>query len=90
LALSPSSASPVLKTKIQISLQSDFPLSLQRDDFSVKAISQSNSSYIRLMNVIQVDDAAKTLTVMFGGAYSGSYNIYVRHASIGLIKTSSL
>jgi len=39
------------------------------------------------MNVIAVDDATKTLTCMFGGAWSGDYWITIRHRMFGLLDT---
>jgi len=42
------------------------------------------------MNVIDVDDAAKTITTKFGGAESGSYKILIRHSLEGLIETDGL
>lgn len=71
--INPPSASPVLKTKINITLETTFPYTLTRQDFSVNATNISNPEYFRQMNVIGVDDANKVLTVMFGGAWSGDY-----------------
>lgn len=42
------------------------------------------------MNVIAANNTAKTITVMFGGAYSGKYNVLIRHAQEGLVNTSSV
>lgn len=47
----------------------------------------NNSSYIRYLNVISVDDTAKSFVAMFGGAYSGQFNVHIRHSAIGLIET---
>jgi hypothetical protein len=79
LTLTPSSVSPVLKTKVIVQMDSDFPYTLAKEDLSINATSTSNSSYIRYMNVISVDDSAKTFTAMFGGAYSGQFQISIRH-----------
>lgn len=72
-ALNPSSASPVLKTPIEISLDAAFPYTLAKEDFSVNATSLTDESYIRYLNVVGVDDAAKTITCLFGGAWSGEF-----------------
>lgn len=85
--LNPDSVSPVLKTKVVISLESDFPHALKREDFTVNATSQTNSTYVRYLNVIEVDDANKKLTCMFGGAHSGKYDISIRHKDYGLVDT---
>ena len=79
MTLTPASASPVLKTKIVIALESGFPHTLAKEDFTVNATSSTNDTYIKFMNVVEVDDAAKTITTMFGGAHSGTYYISIRH-----------
>jgi hypothetical protein len=42
------------------------------------------------MNVIGVDNTNKVLTVMFGGAWSGLYQISIRHKEFGLLDTNGL
>lgn len=42
------------------------------------------------MNVIAVDEASKTITCMFGGAWSGLYQIDIRHKAFGLLDTAGL
>jgi hypothetical protein len=86
-AMNPSSVSPVLKTNITFQLQSDFPYTLAKGDFSINATGTKNSSYVRYLNVIDFNDATKTLVAIFGGAYSGSFNIHIRHKDYGLINT---
>lgn len=88
--ISPSSASPVLKTRITVSLESDFPHTLDRADFSINATSTTNSSYVRYLNVIEVDDAEKTLVALFGGAESGQFQVSIRHKAYGLVGTEGL
>jgi hypothetical protein len=60
---------PVLKTRIGFTIDSNFPHDLKREDFAVNATSKTNSSYVRMMNVIGVNNADKTITTMFGGAW---------------------
>lgn len=80
IQLTPPSANPTLKTKINITLETDFPYPLDdRKSWSVNATNISNPSYMRQMNVIGVDNTNKILTVMFGGAWSGLYQISIRH-----------
>jgi hypothetical protein len=90
MELIPSSANPTLKTKINITLESDFPYTLEKAHFSVNATNISNPTYMRQMNVIAVDDSTKTLTCMFGGAWSGIYRISIRHRDFGLLNTKGL
>ena len=52
--------------------------------------SLEDPTYIRYMNVIAVDDDLKQFTVMFGGAYSGQYQISIRHREYGLVGTDNL
>lgn len=90
LTLTPSSASPVLKTKITVQLESDFPYTLVKEELTMNATSTTDSSYIRYLRVVEVDDAAKTFTALFGGAHSGLFQISIRHKDFGLIGTEGL
>lgn len=45
---------------------------------------------MKRMNVIDVDDTKKELVVMFGGAHSDKYDVSIRHAKFGLVKTANL
>lgn len=90
-SMTPSSASPVLKTKIDIVLDSGFPHVLNKADFTVNATSTDvkTPDYVRYLNVIAVDDSSKKLTVMFGGAQSGDFQMSIRHKTYGLINCAS-
>jgi hypothetical protein len=61
-----------------------------KGDLSINATSTTNSSYIRYLNVIQVDDTAKTFIAIFGGAESGTFQISIRHKDYGLVGTDGL
>jgi len=88
--MTPSSVSPVLKTMVNITLSSAFPYTLNKDDFTVNATNKTNTDYVRYLNVIAVDDATKTLSCMFGGAWTGQYSMSVRHSVFGLLDTSAI
>jgi len=90
LILTPPSANPTLKTKINITLEADFPYTLDKSHFTVNATNISNPTYMRQMNVIAVDDSTKTITTMFGGAWSGLYQISLRHYTFGLLDSIGL
>ena len=90
LGLSPNSASPVLKTKIVINIQSDFPHTLAKEDFTVNATRQGNATYVKRLNVIAINDTTKQIYVMFGGAHSDKYDVSIRHSKFGLVKTDNL
>jgi hypothetical protein len=42
-------------------------------------VNSSDSTKFTLMNVIGANDTTKTLTFMYGGAWSGTYNLSLRH-----------
>lgn len=90
LSLIPSSVSPVLKTKIEIQIDNNFPFTLAREDFSVNVTKTDDITKMKQLNVVAVDDSTKKLTVMFGGAYSGSYQLNIRHKEFGLLATDSI
>jgi hypothetical protein len=96
--VTPSSASPVLKTDVVIQLAADFPYTLSRDDFTVNATNSTELNtgddlydpITKYLKVIEVDDVAKTITAKFGGAWSGQYQMIIRHSQAGLIDSESL
>jgi hypothetical protein len=71
-------------------METDFPFTLTKEDLSINATSTTDSSYIRYLNIIEVDDDAKTFVALFGGAYSGEFHISIRHAHFGLVGTEGL
>ena len=89
--------SPVLKQKIKFTIEPDFPFVLKKEDFTVNATlvklsesvspsyAQTKNTRVKRLNVVEVDDSAKTITVMYGGAYSGTYSVKIRHAKYGLV-----
>ena len=48
-----------------------------------------NNEGVRPLNVIAVDDTAKTITVKYGGAYSGTYDLLIKSQTNGNIDTSA-
>ena len=78
-SLVPNSVSPVLKQKIVLYLQNNFLYTLQRKDFTAMIVNSSDSTIFKMLNVIDANDTAKTLTFMFGGSWSGQYTLSVRH-----------
>jgi hypothetical protein len=89
-SISPTSASPVLKTELVITLDSAFPETVNTEDYSVWITDQDDSSNIKYINVVDADDSDKTLTLMFGGAWSGTYDLSIEHSTKGLIDTSDI
>ena len=48
-----------------------------------------NNDGIRPLNVIAVDTVAKTITVKYGGAYSGNYGLVIKSVRNGAIDTNA-
>jgi len=88
--ISPSSVSPVLKTPITVTLESTFPYALKIEDITMHATNNANSTIIKHLRCVSVDDSAKTFVVMFGGAESGVFSITIRHKDFGLVDTSGM
>jgi len=42
-------------------------------------VNSFDSTNFKLLNVIDANETAKTLTFMYGGAWSGQYNLSLRH-----------
>jgi hypothetical protein len=89
--MSPSSVSPVLKTDITFTFGGDsVPGTLLREDFTVRVTNIESPTYYKDLRVNSVDDAAKTITAKFGGAWSGDYSVSIRHSTQGDLDTASL
>jgi hypothetical protein len=82
-----------LKTTLDITLDNDFPFEdATKDQFTVTAVDVDDTSYIRYLNVLSLSftDDSKTLTMMFGGAVSGTFQIIVSHTEYGKIDTTDV
>jgi len=88
--LTPSQVSPVLKADIVITIDPSFAGTLEKDDFEVFIEDVTNSSNIRALNVISVNNAEETITVKYGGAYTGVYKMIVRSISLGRFDTEDV
>lgn len=66
------------------------------DDFTVKIVPESleithltiNNEGVRALNVVAVDTVAKTLTLKYGGAYSGTYDLVIKSQANGNVDTT--
>lgn len=48
------------------------------EDLTVKIIDTDRTrAYDKQINVVGVDNDAKTIKIKYGGAYSGTYNLFV-------------
>ena len=53
----------------------------------------ANSSIVKYLRVVEVDDSAKTIKALFGGAPSGNYTLFIRHSGPnqeGLVDAANL
>ena len=97
-SVSPPTVSPIEFRTIDIVLDASFPSVLTVEDFTVtlKPVELEPTLFtilnggVRQLNVVSVDDATKTITVKYGGAYSGTYDIEVISDTQGTIDTSSV
>jgi hypothetical protein len=71
---------------------------MTKEDFSVTLVPESleltylfiNNEGVRELNVVAVDPVAKTITVKYGGAYSGTYDIVVKSHANGNVDTTGV
>jgi hypothetical protein len=90
MSMSPTSASPVLKTELTVYLASSYPDTLNKTDFNCTLLSHNDTSYSRMLYIMAADDAAKTLTIKFPGAVSGNYYLQISAAQHGRIDSDLL
>lgn len=80
-SISPSTASPVLKTFVTITLDSENTFDLVREDLTVTVVPNdpvaNPNGVTKDLYVAEVDNDARTITAKFGGAWSGVYDIIV-------------
>jgi len=88
--LTPSSASPVLKTEITVQLATNYPETMVVDDFTVMLYSYNDTTYERELYVMRADDSTKTLVVKFPGAESGLYYMQVISTQHGYLDSDTL
>jgi hypothetical protein len=95
----PRRISPIALKKIVITLDLSYPgEGMTKDDFSVEMIPESlEKTYLdvlrggrRPLNVIEVDPILKTITVKYGGAYSGTYGLLIKSKVNGNVDTIAI
>lgn len=69
---------------------SSYTFALTVADLSVTFISTTDPTYVKLANVIDVDNVNKQIVVKFGGADSGTYSLAVVSAANGLFNTAGV
>jgi hypothetical protein len=88
--LIPTLVSPVLKADITITVDQSFAGTLDREDLEIFIEDIANPANVRQVNVISVDNTAKTILVKYGGAYTGEYKLIVRSISLGRFDTGDV
>ena len=53
---------------------------LNKFDFSASIVNSLDATISTKINVIGANDTLKTITFMYGGAWSGQYNVIIRHS----------
>lgn len=85
LAVAPNSVSPVLSTELTVTLEATYPFPLVASDFTVRLVGKTNSTIVRPLYVVSVDDSAKSIKIKYPGAESGFYYVQVESKQIGRI-----
>ena len=96
--ITPSEISPISLETIQIQLYADYPTAgMTKEDFTVTLVPEElelsylfvNNDGVRELNVVAVDTVALTITVKYGGAYSGLYDVVVKSITNGNVDTEA-
>lgn len=98
ISLDPPKISPIALRTLVIYLDPDYPADgMTVDDFSVTIVPVEleityltiNNEGVRPFNVVAVDTEAKSVTVKYGGAYSGTYDLLVKSTINGNLDTTA-
>ena len=96
--ITPSTISPIALRTVVIQLNDGYPTTdMTKEDFSVTIIPEElelshleiNNDGVREFNVVAVDTDLKTVTIKYGGAYSGTYDVLIKSAVNGNIDSSA-
>jgi len=87
--MSPSSASPVLKTELTIYLSDTF-VDIVKEDFIATLIKDDDADFESTLYVMSADQSNNSIVVKFNGAFSGDYHIQLYSATYGMIATDEL
>lgn len=89
-SISPASASPILVETIVIQFNNAYPSNtIDADTFTVNLVprdpdlTRPNGDAKRPLNVVSRSAAEKTITVKYGGAYSGVYDVEINSLANG-------
>jgi hypothetical protein len=65
----------------------DFTVTITPTELELSHLNINNQG-IRELNVVAVDPTTKTITVKYGGAYSGTYDVIIKSLANGNLDTS--
>lgn len=89
-SIEPSSASPILMETLVIQLGAGYDNTGMDDDtFSVYLVPQDGGD-TRQLNVVEIDSDNLRLTLKYGGAYSGVYDLEVKSEIHGFLDTAGV
>ena len=96
-SISPATASPILTQLLTLQLPRVYDSKLlDTDEWTVglvtedKELARPNGDMIRYLNVVEYDKSANTISVKYGGAYSGEYTILLRSKLVGPFNTEGI
>ena len=90
-SISPQNASPVTKQLLTLQVGGGFTGTLVASDITVKIVDQDRvRANDKQINVVSVDNDDQTITVKFGGAYSGDYDLKVYSDTYGGFDTTGV
>jgi hypothetical protein len=90
IELVPSSASPVLKTELEVFLASDYSETLVREDFTAFLYKDDDEEFEKELYVMSVDQNMNSVKIKFPGAVSGDYHIQLVSEQHGRINSDPL
>jgi hypothetical protein len=90
LYLSPSSASPVLKTELTVYLSDAF-VDIQAADFTATLLKDDDPEFVEVeLFVMSADQETNSIKIKFNGARSGHYHIGLHHEVEGTVASEEL
>ncbi|CDW80878.1 ipt tig domain containing protein [Stylonychia lemnae] len=91
ISLTPEYVSPVLKQLILIQVDPSFNGVLDMNELTVTLVNvDASNAFSKQINVVGVNNTAKTITVKYGGIYSGIYNVNVFTDAYGMLDNSAV
>lgn len=94
VSITPASVSPIIAQTLVLELNDAYDTTdMELDTFTVGLaprdldLARPGGDLVRWLNVVDYDKVARTITVKYGGAYSGKYQIILESARQGAFRT---